>query len=199
MRESLKRFRKALDEHLMLPESSQLGEFFAAKRTISVATEEIVQAVANGEAAPSAELRELKETFWTRAQELGGKHIKLRILLWDCVVQALERVTFIELSRGVDAQCDCVVWRAVANGHSLSVEPSFPSSRVVENVDEGYECYRVHECGCCGARWVQDVAAQMYTILLRDNAAFSTCVFGRRSATARSICPAESCAFGNRA
>jgi hypothetical protein len=46
MRESLKSFRKALDEHLMLPESSPLGEFFAAKHTISVATEEIVQAVA---------------------------------------------------------------------------------------------------------------------------------------------------------
>jgi|SRR5262245_934969 len=161
MHESLKRLRKALDENLMLPEDTPANVWLATMDPVGAATEEIVRTVANGETAPIAELRELKETFWERAQEIGRRFIKFRYLLRNYVDQAMERVTFIELSRGemagrVDGQCDCAVWRAVANGHGLSVEPSFHVSRVIEEVDDLDECYQVHECGCCGARWRVD-------------------------------------------
>jgi hypothetical protein len=160
MREILDRLQHALDEALALPESTPEEALFTRLRAldarVSAAAKDVVHALAQGAAPPSAELLALKDSFEARCGVLWFPLSKMLYGMREHVKDTLERARFAELSPGPGAPCDCAVWRAVANGHGLTAVPHLPGSRVIEDVDDQFETYRVHACGVCGARWLQD-------------------------------------------
>jgi hypothetical protein len=143
MRQSLDRLRKTLDEAVTVPESTPTEALFRRVDTlrsgVAAATQDIVRAVAEGETAPTAELEELQDGFAARRSKLWFPLRKLLYRVNDIVKESLERVTFLELSRGVSAPCSCALWRVVAKGQGLAAVPSFPTSRVVEEVDDQFD------------------------------------------------------------
>lgn len=152
--------RAALEEVADLREDAPAGELFlkvgAIEGRVRSATEGIARAAAEGGAAPVEELREVNDAFDARWRGMRAPLGKLLHGVRELLRAALEGAMFVEMSGGASAGCGCAVWRAVANGGGLSAVPSFPSSCVVEEVNDAFESYRVHECGGCGSRWLQD-------------------------------------------
>lgn len=160
MRDIVDSLKRSLDQALALPGSDLtegvLDEVDAAGDRVRDATEDIVRTVLNGAPAPIAELEALQNAFEAGRAALRSPLGKVLYRVHERMRAGLERVTFAQMSRGMSAACSCATWRDVAKGGGLSAVPTFPTSRVVEAVDDQFESYRIHECGVCGSRWLQD-------------------------------------------
>jgi hypothetical protein len=120
---------------------------------------EVEQARVDPEVRLTSALWELLERFRMRLTGLPPAQMKM---LYIGVYVLLRRTVETMRARQIAGEqawpCDCATWRTVAKqgGGSLVERPSLREARMVEEVSDLYESYRVYECDVCGARWLQD-------------------------------------------